>query len=179
LNDNEDMTYEIHSASATPATRDQHDTTTCTGCGPSRRTFLGRGAVLGAVGVASSVGLTACTDDIRAENSAPSQHLGGTPTPVIAVGDLPVGEQASVAVDGRTLLLNRESEDTVKAFSAACTHQGCTVAPGQDQGRPTFACPCHGSHFDVATGAPYGGPAKKPLTEFTATVEGDSVMVTL
>jgi cytochrome b6-f complex iron-sulfur subunit len=173
------MTSEIHSASTTPASGEQHDATTCTGCGTSRRTFLGRGAVIGAVGVASTVGLTACTDDIRAENSAPSHHLGGTPTPVIPVADLPVGGQASVSVDGRTLLLNRASEDTVQAFSAACTHQGCTVAPGQDQGRPTFACPCHGSHFDVATGVPYGGPAKKPLTEFTAAVDGDSVVVTL
>jgi cytochrome b6-f complex iron-sulfur subunit len=163
-----------------PTTLDRHgDGAACGGCGTSRRAFLGRGAVIGAVGVATTVGLTGCTDDIRAEDSAPSAHLGGTPTPALPAGELPVGGQASVAIDGRTLLLHRESEDTVRAFSAVCTHQGCTVAPGQEQGRPTFACPCHGSHFDVATGVPYGGPARKPLTEFTATVDDGMVMVTI
>lgn len=172
------MTSTIDSTSTTPAVSDRRDgETTCGGCGTSRRTFLRRGTVIGAVGVATTVGLTGCTGDLQTEASAPSQHPGGSPTPALPVRDLPVGSQASVAIDGRTLLLHRESEDTVRAFSAECTHQGCTVAPDQDRGRPTFACPCHGSHFDVATGVPYGGPAQKPLTEFTATVEDDMVVV--
>ncbi|WP_413543302.1 ubiquinol-cytochrome c reductase iron-sulfur subunit [Citricoccus nitrophenolicus] len=172
------MTSTIDPTSGTPTASDCRDgETACGGCGISRRTFLGRSAAVGAVGVVATVGLTGCTGDLQAEASAPSRHPGGSPAPALPAGDLPVGSQASVSIEGRTLLLHRESEDTVRAFSAKCTHQGCTVAPDQDRGRPTFACPCHGSHFDVTTGVPYGGPAQKPLTEFTATVDDDMVMV--
>lgn len=150
----------------------------CSGCGPTRRTVLERGALVGAAGLAS-LGLAGCTDAIRNEENAPSHHLGGTPTRAIETAELPVGDSASVQLRGRVLLLHRSAEDTVHAYSAVCTHQGCTVGLGERQGEPTFACPCHGSHFDVVTGVPYGGPARKPLTEFTAAVDGDWVTVTL
>lgn len=47
----------------------------------------------------------------------------------------------------------------VVAFSAVCTHRGCTVAPGED----ALECPCHGSTYDLATGENTGGPAPRPL----------------
>jgi cytochrome b6-f complex iron-sulfur subunit len=144
----------------------------------SRRAFLERGAVLGAAGLATA-GLAGCTDAIRRQDDAPSHHVGGTPTRAVRTDRLPVGTSASVQVEGRTLLLRREAEDVVHAFSAVCTHQGCTVAAVTEGGQDVFACPCHGSHFAVDTGVPFGGPARKPLTEFTAAVDGDWVMVTL
>ena len=150
----------------------------CRACGPSRRSFLERGAVLGAAGLAT-VGLAGCTDEIRSENDAASHHVGGTPTRAVRTRDLPVDASVSVEVEGRTLLLRRTAEDAVRAFSAVCTHQGCTVAPATEAGRDVFACPCHGSHFEVETGEAFGGPASKPLTEFTAAVDGDWVTVTL
>ena len=154
--------------------------TTCHCCtAPTRRSFLERGALLSAVGVAGAVGLTACTDDIRSEDSAPSHHVGGTPTRALPLADLPVGAMTSVSLEGRTLLLSRPSRDEVHAFSAVCTHQGCTVAPGEENGERVFSCPCHGSHFDPATGEPYAGPADRPLTAYTAGIEDDWVLVTL
>ncbi len=45
------------------------------------------------------------------------------------------------------------------AFSLACTHLGCRVAPDPAGG---FECPCHGSRFD-AEGRPVHGPALEPL----------------
>ncbi|MGM7667461.1 ubiquinol-cytochrome c reductase iron-sulfur subunit [Microbacterium sp. A93] len=169
--------------SASPTPQNQHDGgASCRGCGtsgPSRRSFLERGALIGAVGVASTLGLTACTSDIRDEDNAPSHHLGGTPTEAVRVADLPTGGMTSVRLQGRTLLISRPAEDEVHAFSAVCTHQGCTVAPTEENGEDVFACPCHGSHFDVTTGEPYAGPAKKPLTGYTAAIDGDWVMVTL
>ena len=47
----------------------------------------------------------------------------------------------------------------VVAFSAVCTHRGCTVAPGDD----ALECPCHGSTYDLTTGENTGGPAPRPL----------------
>jgi thiosulfate dehydrogenase [quinone] large subunit len=47
------------------------------------------------------------------------------------------------------------------AFSAVCTHAGCTV--GFDQAATEFVCPCHGSIYNALTGAVKQGPATLPL----------------
>src|SRR5215208_6264984 len=59
------------------------------------------------------------------------------------------------------------------AYSAVCTHQGCTVAYKGGK----LACPCHGSVFDPAKGAQVvAGPAPSPLPEIPVKVEGDEVV---
>lgn len=47
------------------------------------------------------------------------------------------------------------------AFSAVCTHAGCTVqfVKANEQ----FACPCHGSIYSAVTGDVIQGPAPSPL----------------
>lgn len=48
------------------------------------------------------------------------------------------------------------------AYSAVCTHAGCTV--GYDSGRKLLVCPCHHSTYDPAHGASVlSGPAPYPL----------------
>jgi nitrite reductase/ring-hydroxylating ferredoxin subunit len=70
------------------------------------------------------------------------------------------------------LLVHLKSGDFV-AYSAVCTHQGCTVAY---QGGK-LACPCHGSVFDPAKGAEVvAGPAPRPLPEIPVKVEGGEVV---
>lgn len=148
------------------------------GAGPARRTVLGRGA-LAAVAGAGTLGLAGCTQQIRQEAAARSHYAGSEPTDLMAAADLPVGSSASVDADGRTLLLHRTDESTVVAFSATCTHQGCTVRPVERPEGPSYACPCHGSNFDVATGVPFGGPAKAPLTDYEASVQDGRIVVKL
>jgi len=59
------------------------------------------------------------------------------------------------------------------AYSAVCTHQGCTVAYKGGK----LACPCHGSVFDPAKGAEVvAGPAPSPLPEIPVKVEGGEVV---
>src|SRR5215217_3144821 len=59
------------------------------------------------------------------------------------------------------------------AYSAICTHQGCTVAYKDGN----LACPCHGSVFDPANGASVvAGPAQRPLPEIPVKVRGDEVV---
>jgi cytochrome b6-f complex iron-sulfur subunit len=59
------------------------------------------------------------------------------------------------------------------AYSAICTHQGCTVAYKGGK----LACPCHGSVFDPARGAEVvAGPAPSPLPEIPVKVEGGEVV---
>jgi thiosulfate dehydrogenase [quinone] large subunit len=48
------------------------------------------------------------------------------------------------------------------AYSAVCTHAGCTVA--YDSARGDLVCPCHGSIYDPRHGAQVvAGPAPRPL----------------
>ncbi len=62
---------------------------------------------------------------------------------------------------GPAVLVRLPSGETV-AYSAVCTHQGCTV--GYDPQRQLLVCPCHGSTFDPARGAKVlSGPATRPL----------------
>jgi Rieske Fe-S protein len=61
-----------------------------------------------------------------------------------------------------------------KAFTAVCTHQGCVVSDVADG---TINCGCHGSKFDITTGAVKAGPAKEPLPEKKVTVGADGITV--
>jgi Rieske Fe-S protein len=70
------------------------------------------------------------------------------------------------------VLVHLDSGDFV-AYSAVCTHQGCTVAHRGGQ----LACPCHGSIFDPANGAAVvSGPARNPLPEVPVEVSGGEVL---
>jgi nitrite reductase/ring-hydroxylating ferredoxin subunit len=69
-------------------------------------------------------------------------------------------------------LVHLDNGDFV-AYSAICTHQGCTV----DYKDGNLACPCHGSVFDPANGAAViAGPAPRPLPEIPVKVEGGEVV---
>jgi thiosulfate dehydrogenase [quinone] large subunit len=48
-----------------------------------------------------------------------------------------------------------------RAYSAVCPHAGCQVQ--FDQQNEAFLCPCHGSIFNVSTGAVERGPAVSGL----------------
>ena len=80
--------------------------------------------------------------------------------------------------DGGGLVLDKagvvlvRSGDQVKAFSAVCTHQGCTVSGVQGGAIP---CPCHGSRFDPQTGKVIGGPAPSPLPAVQVEVRDGAV----
>ena len=73
------------------------------------------------------------------------------------------------------VVLTRSATGDVRAVSATCTHQGCTV------GQPNngiVTCPCHGSQFDAVSGAVRRGPASRPLPAVAVAVQGDQVVRT-
>lgn len=53
----------------------------------------------------------------------------------------------------------RQSDGSLSAFSAVCTHAGCTV--GYEGGQ--IVCPCHGGTYSATTGQVTGGPPPTPL----------------
>jgi cytochrome b6-f complex iron-sulfur subunit len=67
------------------------------------------------------------------------------------------------------------SDNGFTALSLVCTHLGCTVEVQSDG----FACPCHGSHFNV-NGYPEKGPAATSLKVFRVeqTTEGKLILHT-
>jgi 3-phenylpropionate/trans-cinnamate dioxygenase ferredoxin component len=62
------------------------------------------------------------------------------------------------------------------AFDDTCTHKACSLAKGKLDGT-TVTCPCHGSQFDVTSGAVLRGPAKRPVRSRLVQVEGDDLLV--
>ena len=74
------------------------------------------------------------------------------------------------------VLVHLSSGDFV-AYSAVCTHRGCTVSyqPQTEQ----LVCPCHGSIFDPAhDAAVVQGPAPTPLAKIDTEVQGGEVILT-
>ena len=67
-------------------------------------------------------------------------------------------------------------EGAFVAFSAVCTHAGCTVAFVQSAEQ--FQCPCHGSIYSASTGEVIQGPASRPLPAIDIDVSGGNVYVT-
>src|SRR5215831_15497938 len=62
------------------------------------------------------------------------------------------------------------------AFDDTCTHRGCSLAKGKLDGT-TVTCPCHGSEFDVTSGAVLRGPAQRPVRSRLVQVEGQDLLV--
>jgi len=91
---------------------------------------------------------------------------------VAAVADVPVG--GGIVLAAQDLVVTQPVAGTFKGFSATCTHQGCKV---NEVAGGTINCPCHGSKFAVADGAPTAGPASKPLPEKAVAVQGSSVVL--
>lgn len=67
----------------------------------------------------------------------------------------------------------------VVAFSAVCTHKGCTINSWKaDEGR--WRCFCHMSEFDAAAnGQVVAGPAPEPLPTVPVSVDADGYIVAL
>ncbi len=62
------------------------------------------------------------------------------------------------------------------AFDDTCTHRACSLAKGKLDGI-TVTCPCHGSQFDVTSGAVVRGPAQRPVRSRLVEVQGEDLLV--
>ncbi len=70
-----------------------------------------------------------------------------------------------------------KTADGLVAYSAVCTHTGCTVE-GWDAENKQMICPCHGSLYDATNGANVlKGPAPKPLAMLPLRIDAGAIMV--
>lgn len=77
------------------------------------------------------------------------------------VDDLEPGDGAIVRVDGHAVAAFRDSDGTVSAVTARCTHLGCIVH--FNEAERTWDCPCHGSRFALDEHV-IDGPATEDLS---------------
>jgi len=89
--------------------------------------------------------------------------------------DLPEGEVRRFDFDGTAVAVANVG-GTLYAFGNTCTHQGCSLGQGELDGT-TVTCPCHGSQFDVTSGAVLRGPATEPVTSYAVRVEGKGIQI--
>jgi Rieske Fe-S protein len=73
---------------------------------------------------------------------------------------------------GPKIVVTQPTAGAFKAFTAVCTHQGCTVGTVANG---TIDCPCHGSKFSIKDGSVVNGPATRPLAAIAIKVDGTSI----
>jgi nitrite reductase/ring-hydroxylating ferredoxin subunit len=62
------------------------------------------------------------------------------------------------------------------AIGNKCTHRGCSLSMGRLEGE-VVTCPCHGSRFNLKTGAVVRGPAEEPEPAYSVAIEDDGIWV--
>ena len=129
----------------------------------TRRTVLVTGAAAALTAGCSKYGDSNDSSGSSSVKASGSQELAKT-------SDIPVG--GGKILKAQKIVVTQPKKDEFKAFSAICTHQGCTVSAVANG---TINCPCHGSKFNIADGSVAGGPAPKPLPAEQITVEGNSI----
>jgi thiosulfate dehydrogenase [quinone] large subunit len=102
---------------------------------------------------------------------ATSTSAAGKGTKIVKLTSLKVGAARNfVASNGAPAILFR-TKTGVFAYSAICTHQGCTVA--YSAASKTMKCPCHQAEFDPNKSAKVvNGPAVNPLGKIKVAVKG-------
>ena len=89
--------------------------------------------------------------------------------------DIAAGEMRVFDVEG-TKVNVASVGGQLHAFDDTCTHKACSLAKGKLDGT-TVTCPCHGSQFDVTSGAVLRGPAQRSVRSRLVQVEGDALLV--
>ncbi|MER8008610.1 MULTISPECIES: Rieske (2Fe-2S) protein [unclassified Streptomyces] len=102
--------------------------------------------------------------------SGSSSAKASTGQELAKTSDIPVG--GGKIFKEQKVVVTQPKKDEFKAFSAICTHLGCTVGAVADG---TINCPCHGSKYRIADGSVAGGPAPKPLPAEQIEVKGNSI----
>ena len=117
----------------------------------------------------AAAGLSGCASPVSSGGSGSGS--GG--------GSAVAGDTAAVPVGGGKIfegqvVVTQPSAGTYLAFSAVCTHQGCTVSTVEDE---VIKCPCHGSQFAIADGSVVQGPASEPLARREIAVSANTFTI--
>jgi Rieske Fe-S protein len=159
---------------------------------PNQDSLATRRGVLAGVGLVGLAGaITAC--GASGSSSSPATGTNSTPTTatvpqasgsssassggaaasaLASTSAIPVG--AGKIFPAKLVVVTQPTAGEFKAFSAVCTHMGCTVNQIADG---KIECPCHGSEYSIATGEVLRGPAPRPLPAKQIKVSGESIFL--
>ncbi len=149
-----------------------------------RRVVLAAGA-LGAAGAAlaacggsgaggSSSGATSSDATSSGATSSGAASTGAALTAAGPASEVPVGGAVIVPVGETAYVVAQPTAGNYVAHSAICPHQGCLCNAVQSG---KAICPCHGSEFNVQTGAVEKGPAKEGLAPAAVQVEQGNLLL--
>jgi nitrite reductase/ring-hydroxylating ferredoxin subunit len=140
-----------------------------------RRRFLVGGLATVAASVAAGIGV----EGLREVMTSPASG-GGTIQPYISawvavatLDDVKPGrikQFSAGGVQGVVFTLDNE----IRALSAVCTHQGCTLVP---EAPSKLVCPCHPMSFNLTGAANHGDYRLNPLPSIQTRVNADQVEV--
>jgi Rieske Fe-S protein len=157
---------------------------------PETAPAASRRALIAGVGAAAAVVVTGCSS-YNANNGGVDAGAPTTTSAPAATGgasgsaggggsaSAALATTAEIPVDGGKILADKKivitqpTSGSFKAFTAVCTHQGCTV--GSISGG-AIHCPCHGSAFSIKDGSVVNGPAASPLAAVAIKVDGTSIV---
>ncbi len=93
------------------------------------------------------------------------------PVQIIEDASLAVGKTHNFTSKSGSPAVLFKSKTGVYAYSAVCTHEGCTVQ--YNSASKNLQCACHGAVFDPGKdGTVVTGPTNKPLPKIKVAVEG-------
>ncbi len=131
----------------------------------------------------SAVSSVALLSGCLPQNSNPGAGLAKTGAKVGTLADFPsIGSFTELELADTPAIvirLEKASKSSLSvgevhliALSKVCTHLGCLVnAPKA----AVLGCACHGSLFDINTGAATRGPAATPLASFKLEARADGI----
>ncbi|MCC7261136.1 MAG: Rieske 2Fe-2S domain-containing protein [Candidatus Latescibacteria bacterium] len=126
---------------------------------------------------ALAAGCEGQTDGNPAAISLPATTEGSCPLDLSAVQYAvlqQVGGAVMVVVDGRRLIIARTAADTYTAYTATCTHEGCSLPLPSTSG---VISPGHGACFDL-NGQVLRGPARRNLAQVVLRLDGEILNIT-
>ncbi|MPZ25435.1 MAG: Rieske 2Fe-2S domain-containing protein [Micromonosporaceae bacterium] len=139
--------------------------------GASRRAWLAGAGAIGATAV-----LAACGTNNESPGTPPGADgngsepgpddtgggdTGGDQEPLTSADEVEVG--GGVILASESVVVTQPTAGTFKGFSAACTHEGCTVSSIRDG---IIHCACHGSQYSIEDGSVLqAAPGLTPQTQ--------------
>ncbi len=104
--------------------------------------------------------------------------LGGNKTAKLSAAELtPDSPSKLVEVEGEPVIVVREADNQIRAFTATCTHLGCIVSFKPQM--PGFYCKCHSGRYDANGVNIPGTRPKSPLTELLVKQNADDLEISL
>jgi len=126
----------------------------------------------GFIRISSIAGLTVAAVGLgRLFPKSAAATVSATPQNIIEDSSLSIGETFNFTSKSGSPAVLFKSKTGVYAYSAVCTHEGCTVQ--YNSASKNLQCACHGAVFDPGKdGTVVTGPTNKPLPKIKVAVEG-------